>query len=150
MILGKIANEIYILMSQSINEISEKQTKGQVGSSTMPHKVNPVIILQVIEEAAILRGKASTTIEAGMPLHEGDLRYNKIVDNLIKDSTVLSLKLSQKFNSMLNNLLINSKQMQRNLLKEKDYIASENLMYKLGKYLGRQEAHDLIHLKIKK
>ena len=95
MILGKIANEIYILMSQSINEISEKQTKGQVGSSTMPHKVNPVIILQVIEEAAILRGKASTTIEAGMPLHEGDLRYNKIVDNLIKDSTVLSLKLSQ-------------------------------------------------------
>ena len=150
MILGKIANEIYILMSQSINEISEKQTKGQVGSSTMPHKVNPVIILQVIEEAAILRGKASTTIEAGMPLHEGDLRYNKIVDNLIKDSTVLSLKLSLKFNSMLNNLLINSKQMQRNLLNEKDYIASENLMYKLGKYLGRQEAHDLIHLIIKK
>ena len=137
-------------MSQSINEISEKQTKGQVGSSTMPHKVNPVIILQVIEEAAILRGKASTTIEAGMPLHEGDLRYNKIVDNLIKDSTVLSFKLSLKFNSMLNNLLINSKQMQRNLLNEKDYIASENLMYKLGKYLGRQEAHDLIHLIIKK
>ena len=51
---------------------------------------------------------------------------------------------------MLNNLLINSKQMQRNLLNEKDYIASENLMYKLGKYLGRQEAHDLIHLIIKK
>tara|TARA_B100000161_G_C33549949_1_gene414894 strand:- start:2069 stop:2401 length:333 start_codon:yes stop_codon:yes gene_type:complete len=40
--------------------------------------------------------------------------------------------------------------MQRNLLNEKDYIASENLMYKLGKYLGRQEAHDLIHLIIKK
>ena len=150
MIIGKIANEIYSLMSQSINEISEKQTKGQVGSSTMPHKINPVIILTVIEESALLRGKVSSSIEAGMPLHEGDLRYNKIIDNLIKDSTILSLNLFNNFNYLLDNLNINYEQMEDNLLSEKDYIASENLMYNLAKHIGRQDAHDTIHSVIQK
>mgnify|MGYP001210871240 FL=1 len=85
-----------------------------------------------------------------MPLHEGDLRYNKIIDNLIKESTTLSLRLFNNFNILLDNLNINYKKMEDNLLSEKDYIASENLMYNLAEYIGRQDAHDKIHAVIQK
>ena len=149
-VIGKIANEIYDLMSQSINEVSEKQTKGQIGSSTMPHKVNPFLILDVIKEATLLRGKTSISIEAGIPSHEGDARYDKIIDELLKETVPISLNLFQNFNNLLDNLNIKTKQMHKNLVSEKDYIASENLMYKLSKHIGRQKAHDLIHLEIEK
>ncbi len=149
-VIGKIANEIYDLMSQSINEISEKQTKGQIGSSTMPHKVNPFLILDVIKEAALLRGKTSISIEAGIPSHEGDARYDKIIDELLKETVPISLNLFENFNNLLDNLNIKTKQMHTNLVSEKDYIASENLMYKLSKHIGRQKAHDLIHIEIEK
>lgn len=149
-VIGKIANEIYDLMSQSINEVSEKQTKGQIGSSTMPHKVNPFLILDVIKESALLRGKTSISIEAGIPSHEGDARYDKIIDELLKETVLISLNLFENFNNLLDNLNIKTKQMHKNLVSEKDYIASENLMYKLSKHIGRQKAHDLIHLEIEK
>ena len=149
-VIGKIANEIYNLMSQSIDEISEKQTKGQIGSSSMPHKVNPYLILDVIKGATMLRGKASIGIEAGFPSHEGDARYDNIIDELLKETVPIALDLFENFNNLLNNLNIKTKQMRENLLSEKDYIASENLMYKLTNYIGRQKAHDLIHLEIEK
>ena len=147
-VIGKITNEIYALMTQSINEVSEIKTKGQIGSSTMPHKVNPFIILDVIKKAALLRGKASISIESGFPLHEGDSRYDNVVDHLIKETVPISLNLLQSFNKLFENLNINSDQMSKNLISEKDYIASENLMYKLAKHIGRQKAHDLslIHI----
>ena len=149
-VIGKITNEIYALMTQSINEVSEIKTKGQIGSSTMPHKVNPFIILDVIREAALLRGKASISIESGFPLHEGDSRYDNVVDHLIKETVPISLNLLENFNKLFENLNINSDQMSKNLISEKDYIASENLMYKLAKHIGRQKAHDIIHRTIEK
>ena len=76
--------------------------------------------------------------------------YNKIIDNLIKESTTLSLRLFNNFNILLDNLNINYKKMEGNLLSEKDYIASENLMYNLAEHIGRQDAHDTIHSVIQK
>jgi len=50
---------------------------------------------------------------------------------------------------LLSKLIINKKKMNENLLKEKEYIASENIMYKLGSKIGRQRSHELINKIIK-
>jgi len=150
MIVEKISKEILLLMSESINEISEAQSKGQIGSSTMPHKVNPQIVLNVISNASLLKGKVSSYLNAGSPVHEGDKVTNDTIDILMRESITLSYELFCLFNLLLDTIKVNKKKMKENLYDAKDYIASENLMFKLGKFIGRQKSHDLIHSIIEK
>ena len=90
MIVEKISKEILLLMSESINEISEVQSKGQIGSSSMPHKVNPQIVLKVISIATLLKGKVSSFLDTGSPVHEGDKVTNDTIDILMRESLTLS------------------------------------------------------------
>ena len=148
-VIGKISNDIYMLMQQSIDELSEKQGRNQIGSSTMPHKVNAYTIYQVLRDASLLRGKASGLSDSAITLFEGDSKNDFVLEEILKDSLILSLNLLKNFNLLLSKLIINKKKMLENLIKEKEYIASENIMYKLGKKIGRQRSHALINKIIK-
>ncbi len=148
-VIGKISNDIYMLMQQSIDELSEKQGKNQIGSSTMPHKVNAYTIYQVLRDASLLRGKASGLSDSALTLFEGDSKNDFVLEEILKDSLILSFNLLKNFNLLLSKLIINKKKMLENLIKEKEYIASENIMYKLGKKIGRQKSHALINKIIK-
>ena len=148
-VIGKISNDIYMLMQQSIDELSEKQGKNQIGSSTMPHKVNAYTIYQVLRDASLLRGKASGLSDSALTLFEGDSKNDFVLEEILKDSLILSFNLLKNFNLLLSKLIINKKKMLENLIKEKEYIASENIMYKLGKKIGRQRSHALINKIIK-
>jgi 3-carboxy-cis,cis-muconate cycloisomerase len=148
-VVGKISNDIYMLMQQSIDELSEKQGKNQIGSSTMPHKVNAYTIYQVLRDASLLRGKASGLSDSALTLFEGDSKNDFVLEEILKDSLILSFNLLKNFNLLLSKLIINKKKMLENLIKEKEYIASENIMYKLGKKIGRQRSHALINKTIK-
>ena len=148
-VIGKISNDIYMLMQQSIDELSEKQGKNQIGSSTMPHKVNAYTIYQVLRDASLLRGKASGLSDSALTLFEGDSKNDFVLEEILKDSLILSFNLLKNFNLLLSKLIIKKKKMLENLLKEKEYIASENIMYKLGKKIGRQRSHALINKIIK-
>ncbi len=148
-VIGKISNDIYMLMQQSIDELSEKQGKNQIGSSTMPHKVNAYTIYQVLRDASLLRGKASGLSDSALTLFEGDSKNDFVLEEILKDSLILSFNLLKNFNLLLSKLIINKKKMLDNLIKEKEYIASENIMYKLGKKIGRQRSHALINKIIK-
>ena len=148
-VVGKISNDIYMLMQQSIDELSEKQGKNQIGSSTMPHKVNAYTIYQVLRDASLLRGKASGLSDSALTLFEGDSKNDFVLEEILRDSLILSFNLLKNFNLLLSKLIINKKKMLENLIKEKEYIASENIMYKLGKKIGRQRSHALINKIIK-
>ncbi len=148
-VVGKISNDIYMLMQQSIDELSEKQGKNQIGSSTMPHKVNAYTIYQVLRDASLLRGKSSGLSDSALTLFEGDSKNDFVLEEILKDSLILSFNLLKNFNLLLSKLIINKKKMLENLIKEKEYIASENIMYKLGKKIGRQRSHALINKIIK-
>ncbi len=148
-VVGKISNDIYMLMQQSIDELSEKQGKNQIGSSTMPHKVNAYTIYQVLRDASLLRGKASGLSDSALTLFEGDSKNDFVLEEILKDLLILSFNLLKNFNLLLSKLIINKKKMLENLIKEKEYIASENIMYKLGKKIGRQRSHALINKIIK-
>ena len=147
--MGKISNDIYMLMQQSIEELSEQQSKNQIGSSTMPHKVNPFTIYRVLRDASLLRGKSSSISDSAITLFEGDAKNDFVIEEILKETLILSLNLLKNFNLLLSKLIINKKKMNENLLKEKEYIASENIMYKLGSKIGRQSSHELINKIIK-
>ena len=75
---AKIAREFYTLMADEYGEVYESLGDGVVGSSTMPHKINPKVSVQAIATAARLRGQVPLALEAMQPTHEGDVANNLI------------------------------------------------------------------------
>ena len=143
--VGKITNEIYSLMHESIDELREIESKGQYGSSTMPHKKNPYYTSSLVANSSILRSKISLCLESGLASHEGDVVSDKIIDDVTRDSCILSIIILNEFNNLLNILFIDTQKMESNLMETEDYIASENLMLELAKFIGRNESHNLVH-----
>ncbi|QHQ36202.1 lyase family protein [Algicella marina] len=145
MTIDRIAGEIYLLMTQEIGELGERLEEGTVGSSTMPHKVNPKFVVRVVSEAAELRTMAGMALETGRTSHEGDASVNQLVSSLCDRAIPLAWRLTESFEALLSRLSVNSAQMQRNIQLTGGAIATENLMMVLAPKTGRAKAHDAVH-----
>lgn len=145
MTLGHIADEIYLLMTEEIDEIAERQGPGVVGSSTMPHKVNPKLVVGVSAKASLLCSKAAAALQAGRPSHEGDAAANRLLSMVLDEACPLAWELSADFAELVTGIDVRAESMRANLARSGDVIASENLMMKLAERIGRQKAHDLLH-----
>jgi 3-carboxy-cis,cis-muconate cycloisomerase len=145
MSIERIAQELYTLMEEEISEVSEVLAKGVVGSSTMPHKVNPKRVVGVIAICTRLRALAAPAMEAGRPSHEGDSASNQILSGVIEDACRLGWELTRNFATLLENLAVHPDRMRKNLAIAGPALASENLMMALAPHTGRSKAHDIIH-----
>ncbi|MEP4097373.1 MAG: lyase family protein, partial [Marinomonas sp.] len=111
MSIERIAGEIYLLMSEEIGEVSERLDTGTVGSSTMPHKINPKYVIGVLSAAMELRCIAGTALETGRSSHEGDAAPNQLVSNLLDRAVPLAWTLSQDFAALLGRTEVNTARM---------------------------------------
>ncbi len=145
MAVGRIGAELYRLMEEEIQEVSERLGPDVVGSSTMPHKVNPKYIVQLISTSAHLRAKVAPALEAGLPAHEGDAAANQLMSGTLESASALGWELAQKLENTLANIDIHASTMQRNLNYSAQVIASERLMMVLAHRIGRTQAHDIVH-----
>ncbi|WP_226781641.1 lyase family protein [Oceaniglobus trochenteri] len=145
MTIERIASELYLLMTEEIAEISETLDSGTVGSSTMPHKVNPKFVVGVLAEAAELRGLAASALETGASSHEGDAVRNQLVNAVLNRAVPLAWTLSEGFDALLRRISVNAPRMARNAQASGGAIATERLMMMLAPRVGRAEAHDMIH-----
>lgn len=143
--IERIASEIYRMMSTEIAEASELQASSVVGSSTMPHKTNPKFIVKVIALAADLRHMAPAALQATQSAHEGDAVTNQLVVSVVDRVSPLAWRLSRAFADILQRIRFFPPVMQSNLEVLGPRIVSENLMMALAPYIGRNQAHDLIH-----
>lgn len=145
MSIGRIAEEIFLLMTEEISEIAEVHDDEVVGSSTMPHKVNPKQVIVVSAKAALLRSKAAAAMDAGRPSHEGDAAANRLLSLVMEEACPLAWELSADFAELVDGIAVMPERMAANLAASGDVIASENLMMQLAAVIGRQKAHDVIH-----
>lgn len=145
MTVGRIADEIYLLMSEEMDEIAERQGAGVVGSSTMPHKVNPKLVVAVCAKASLLCSKAAAALQAGRPSHEGDAVSNRLLSMVLDEACPLAWELSGEFAELVTGIEVRAESMRANLARSGAAIASENLMMKLAERIGRQRAHDVLH-----
>jgi 3-carboxy-cis,cis-muconate cycloisomerase len=145
MTIGRVSDEIYLLMSEEMNEIAERQGAGVIGSSTMPHKVNPKHVVGVSAKASLLSSKAAAAMGAGRPHHEGDAVANRILSMVLDEACPLAWELCTEFADLVAGIEIRTQSMHANLYRSADFIASENLMMELAESIGRQRAHDVIH-----
>ena len=143
--LGRIAQEVYLLMSTEVGEVCEPWQKGVVGSSTMPHKINPPISQNMMSLARRLRHNAFYVMETSMVDHERNLEHFLGEREKLEDSCRAMGELLTHGENMAKNLNVDAPRMTKNLSLLKGVLLSEAVMMELGKKIGKQSAHEVIY-----
>ena len=143
--IDKIATEIRHLQRTEVQEAEEFFSKGQKGSSAMPHKRNPVVSEQMSGLARVVRANAFAAME-NMPLwHERDISHSSVERVIGPDSTILIHYMLKKMTSMMDGLMVYPENMMRNLEQTGGLIFSQSVLLALvRKGITREEAYSLV------
>jgi adenylosuccinate lyase len=143
--LDNIASEIRELQRPEIAEVFEAfEQKKQVGSSTMPHKRNPMISERICGLAKILRSLVFPALENVPTWHERDLTQSSCERFIIPEECILIDYMLILMISVLKGLDIDQERMRENMDITQGRMMSEAVMLTLAKKgLGRQRAHEL-------
>jgi len=143
--LEKIAVEIRHLQRTEVNEAEEPFTKGQKGSSAMPHKRNPIGSENIAGLSRVLRGNAWASLENVALWHERDISHSSVERVIGPDSTILLDYMLERMTRMMDQLVVYPENMMANLEKTRGMIYSEGILLKLvQKGLTREEAYALV------
>jgi len=113
--LEKIALEVRHLQRTEVREAEEYFSKGQKGSSAMPHKRNPVTCEQICGLARVVRSNAQAAFENVALWHERDISHSSVERVILPDSTILADYLLDKTTRLVDQLLVYPDRMRRNL-----------------------------------
>jgi adenylosuccinate lyase len=143
--IEKIATEVRHLQRTEVRELEEPFSKGQKGSSAMPHKRNPVKCEQLCGLARLLRGHVVAAIENIALWHERDISHSSAERVILPDATTLlhyMLRLSRK---VVEGLHIYPGNMRRNLERTRGLIFSQRVLLTLvDSGMSREEAYDVV------
>lgn len=143
--LGKIGHELFTLMKTEINEIHEPFRKGEIGSSTMPQKRNPALIEGVASLTQPIFSDDSVILQSMLINGERDaIHWRNEWVALPEITSYLDAQLVQ-LTYILSELEVNTVQMRKNLDIQGSLPYSERIMFKLGKVIGKQTAHELVY-----
>jgi len=132
-------------MRPEIMELAEGTATARVGSSTMPHKANPVTAEKIGGLAKVMRAFVMAALE-NIPLwHERDLTNSSSERILLSHSFLTIDEMLDSTIELLSNLVIYPENMRKNLNLTKGSIMAESIMVRLTlKGLPRHEAHELL------
>ncbi|MBE6493432.1 MAG: adenylosuccinate lyase [Methanosphaera stadtmanae] len=144
--LEKMALEVRNLQRTEIMEVGEKfDPKKQVGSSTMPHKRNPITGERICGVSRVVRSYVNAALQDNPLWHERDLTNSSCERIILPESAILTdyiLNLSIK---LFGNLIFHEENIERNLNLSNGLIMAERFMSTLTqKGMGRQSAYALV------
>lgn len=143
--LGKIATEIRHLQRTEVLEAEEYFSKGQKGSSAMPHKRNPIKTERICGMARLLRGFTQTAME-NIPLwHERDISHSSAERVILPDScTTIDFMLKETIN-VVENLIVYPENMKKNLELTNGLIYSQEILLALVETgITREKAYKIV------
>ncbi len=143
--LEKIAVEIRHLQRTEVLEAEEYFAKGQKGSSSMPHKRNPITCERIAGLARLLRSNAMAGLENVALWHERDISHSSVERVIFPDSTILLNYMLRKTIALIDQLLVYPEKMKQNLELTRGLIFSQPLLLALvQKGLSREEAYRIV------
>jgi 3-carboxy-cis,cis-muconate cycloisomerase len=141
--VGKIARDVSLLMQPEVGEVSEPAGEGRGGSSSMPHKRNPVGCLAALEAALRAPGLASTLLAQLAPEHERGIGQWQSQWFTLRDLLCSTASALDAMGDVLEGLQVNATAMRVNLERSRGLVYSENVSISLSRTLGKQAAHAL-------
>lgn len=143
--IEKMALEIRHLQRTEVHEAEENFSKGQKGSSAMPHKRNPIISEQLCGLSRVLRSNALSAMENNALWHERDISHSSVERIILPDSCILIHYMLNKTCSLIENLVVYPENMKINLELTKGLVFSQALLLHLVKSgLTREKAYALV------
>ena len=142
--LGKIARDISLQMQTEVTELSEPFTHGRGGSSTMPHKRNPVGCAAVLAASGRVPALVSTMLSAMVQEHERALGgWQAEWDTLPQITELAGVALIQ-LRKVVEGLQVDESRMRANIDLTRGLVMAEAVSLALGRHLGRAAAHELV------
>ncbi len=143
--LDLFCTEIRHLQKTEILEVEEPFFKGQIGSSAMPHKRNPVTCERICGLARVLRANCQASLENVALWHERDISHSSVERIILPDSTAILDYMMNKFAALMEDLLVYSKNMILNLSRTHGLIYSQRVLIELMKKgIARDAAYEII------
>jgi 3-carboxy-cis,cis-muconate cycloisomerase len=142
--LGKIARDLSLLMQSEVGEAFEPSGDGRGGSSTMPHKRNPVAAAAVLAAATRAPGLVATLMSALIREHERGLGGWHAEWVALPELAVLTAGALAQTAETIAGLEVDPARMRANLDASHGLIMAEAVMMALGAKLGRLEAHHVV------
>ena len=113
--LERLATEIRHLARTELSEAQEPFAAGQKGSSSMPHKRNPIKTEQITGLARLLRGYASAAVEDVTLWHERDISHSSVERIVLPDATILLDHMQRRMLAVIRGLVVDAARMRENL-----------------------------------
>ena len=143
--LEKFATEIRHLQKTEVLEAEEFFSKGQKGSSAMPHKRNPIICERIAGLARLLRSNALAAMENVALWHERDISHSSVERIIVPDSCIILDFILADMTKIVDRLLVYPEHMTRNLNATRGLIFSQKVLLALTKKgMKREDAYRIV------
>lgn len=143
--LEKIATEIRHLQRTEVLEAEEYFSKGQKGSSAMPHKRNPIVSERITGLARLLRSNSIAALENVALWHERDISHSSVERVILPDSCIALDYILSLTIKLVDNLIIYPDNMLKNLNLTRGLIFSQSVLLRLTeKGMSREDAYTFV------
>jgi len=141
----KFAVEIRHLQKTEVGEVEEPFTKGQKGSSSMPHKKNPVRCERISGLARLVRANAQVGLENMALWHERDISHSSAERIVFPDSFILTDFILAEIIDIIRNWTVHPERMRANIDATRGLIFSQSVLLALTKKgLTREDAYQIV------
>ncbi|WP_257942708.1 adenylosuccinate lyase family protein [Campylobacter lari] len=142
---NKIAHQLLILAHNEIDEIAEPFGKGQVGSSTMPHKRNPAVSENAVTVSNALRANIAILSDIERHEHERDGQVWKMEWKLLPEAFLMLSVVLANMKFVFDDLEVKKDKMLKNLDTLNGFVLAERVMFALSDHYGKQHAHEIVY-----
>ena len=129
--IERMATEIRHLQRSDVSEARESFGKGQKGSSSMPHKRNPILSERMTGMARLLRGYAQVGLENVALWHERDISHSSAERVVLPDASITLHYMLVKFTGLVDGLVVDEERMSANLESTNGLIFSQAVLLSL-------------------
>lgn len=143
--IERFAVEIRNLQRTDVLEVEEFFSKGQKGSSAMPHKRNPIRSERLTGMARMLRSYAVAALENVALWHERDISHSSVERMMLPDACILTHFMLVEMTELVKNLLVYPQNMERNMNCYGGVVFSQRVLLALvAKGMSREEAYAVV------
>jgi adenylosuccinate lyase len=144
--IENLAIEIRHLQRTEVLEAEEFFSKGQKGSSAMPHKRNPVLSENLTGLARMVRSAVIPAMENVASWHERDISHSSVERMIAPDSTITLDFALNRLVGLIDNLVVHEKNMQKNLDKLGGLVFSQRVLLTLIEEakISREDAYKIV------
>tara|TARA_B100000214_G_scaffold216552_1_gene157319 strand:+ start:1326 stop:2618 length:1293 start_codon:yes stop_codon:yes gene_type:complete len=143
--LERLAVEIRHLQRTEVREVEEFFSSGQKGSSSMPHKRNPVLTENITGLARLIRSHVVPSMENVALWHERDISHSSVERVIAPDATIALDFSLVRMTGVIKNLVVYPDQMQKNLDKLGGLINSQRILLELTqKGMTREDSYEAV------